>query len=263
MLKRHYSHLLPAAVLGLLVAVAFSTSAVASAPRSSAHSAYSQLFRDFHRILTKPGSQIRADQRRFEKNTAPCLTRVFTAIIVDQSPGSTSAGAARAAVQPLLIEAAFQMIMQSAKPLLTPYVHALKLAINISGLTGPKRADAVEFADVFAQGARVRTCADATSWAAANYSATSLPQGLLLTARLEKVANDNFPNSGKFRGFTSAQQASLLQLIKQAGKRFQSVIKQIDTRGTPWLENVLLTAKQDAAQQTTTTTTTTPTTTTP
>lgn len=213
-------------------------------------------------MLTDPSSQIRADQLTFEKNTGPCLTRVFTALIVAQSPASTGASAAQAALKPLLFEAAFQMIMQSTKPLLTPYLQALKLVINASGITGRERARAVEFGNIFAQAASLRTCADATSWATADYSTASRPQGVNLITRLKTVTNETFPNGGNFRGFTNAEQTTLTKLIKQADRRFKSVIKQIDTRGTSWLENVLLLAALDAKQQTTTTTTTTATTTT-
>src|SRR5579875_3066840 len=113
----------PAGLIGLLIGMAFATSAAATTPRVAARSAsaYTRLYADFHRMLTLPGSLVKADQRRFEKSTAPCLTRALTALLVAEAPGSADAAAATAAYKPLVYEVAFQMIMQSSKPLMTPY----------------------------------------------------------------------------------------------------------------------------------------------
>src|SRR5579875_677329 len=178
MRKHHFSSLVLAGLVGLIVAASFSASAVAAAPHTSAQSAYAQLTAGFHRMLAVRESQIKAHERAFEKGSAPCLTRAFTATLVAEAPGSTDASAAQAAFKPLLYEVAFQMIMQSGKPLITPYVRTLKLAVAVSGLTGAKRAQAVAFEQLFAKAQTLRACADATAWAAAQYASASEPGGV-------------------------------------------------------------------------------------
>jgi hypothetical protein len=262
--KLHFSGSLVAACLsGVLLAVGVSASAVA-APTASASSVYSQLSGDFHAMLTTPSSQIKADQIRFQKTTGPCLTRALTALTVAQSSGGADASAAKAANRPLLYEAAFQMIMQSSKPIINQYLRALKLAVSISGVSGADKVKVVSLAKVFSRAQNLRTCADATAWAASDYSAASEPQGVKLIADLEQVEAGSFPSSSKFDGFTATQTSALTKIVKLASKRFQAVIKQIENRGAPWLSVVLVHAVADAQKQTTTTTTTTtPTTTTP
>jgi hypothetical protein len=215
--------------------------------------------------VTLPSSRIKADQARFEKASAPCLTKAFTANLVAESSGGTDTSAAKAANKPLLYEAVFQLIMQSSRPLMNPYLRALKLTINVSDASGAGRTKVVELAKVFSQAQHLHTCPDASKWAAANYSAASEPQGVKLIASLETLAAGNFPSTGRFRGLTTTQASALKKLTKLAGKRFQAIIKQMERGATSWLTNVLLQATQDAEQQTTTTstsTTTTPTTTT-
>jgi hypothetical protein len=260
MSKLHFSRTLLAGAAGLSAAVALAASAAASTPRISVQSAYKQLYGDFHAMVTASDSQIRADQTKFEKTTRPCLTKAMTALMVAEAPGSADTAAAQAAYKPVLYEATFQMIMQSAKPIVTPYLRGIKLAIEISGLTGAKRQQALAFQAAFDRAANLRTCADANKWAAANYATGSEPLGTKSFVLLESVIGGKSPTANHVNGVTNAQEVAFKKIVKQANKHLQSADKQIENRGILWLALVLLQARADAKQQTSTTSTTTTTT---
>jgi hypothetical protein len=246
--KHSLSRPLAAALLVLALAVGLASSA-AAAPRASAASVYSQLSGDFHAINTVSSRQIKTAQHAFEKGASPCLTKAFTAVIAAQAPGAANASAAKIAFKALAYEAALQMVMKSSRPLLKPYLRVLKLIGGVSVLTPPERRQVVRFETDFAKAQRLRTCTDATKWAAASYSLGSEPKGVKLITKLEQVTSGTFPDNSKFKGITPAQSVALERDVKLAAKSFKRVIKQVDASGSRWLEGVVITAEHDAQQQ--------------
>ena len=253
MSKHTLSRFPAAAVLVLALAITVSASAGA-ASRASATSVYSRLSADVHAMTNVSSSQIRTDLVAYEKRSRPCMTQAFTTVIAAQSPGATNAVAAKVAYKALLYEAALQMVMKASRPLMTPYLRALKLLGTVSVLTRSQRTKITQLEATFSEAQTMRTCSDATEWAVAGYSLASEPEGVKLIGRIEQLTSAGFPSGGRFKNISAAQSAALVSSLKLAGARFKVVIKQIDGLGVRWLAGVILNAQTDAARQPTTTT---------
>jgi hypothetical protein len=213
---------------------------------------------DFLSMENVSNSQVKADLHAYEKGADACLTKAFTEVFV-QLVGA-NASAAKVAYKALLYEAALQMVMKSSKPLMNPYLRAVKLLGVVAVLTRSERKQLTQLQQEFREAQRLSTCGDAGRWAAADYSLAREPEGVKLLTQLRAVTSGTFPSANKFKGLTSGQVASLKSGVKLAASRFNVVIKQIDSSGAGWLGGLIVKANKDAQQQVGTTTT--PTTTT-